>query len=282
MSNAKLISVVVPSNVNAGQNFTATITMQNTGADTWNPTGTNDYALSVLGDSTVWAGPNPANPNNRFHLQAPVPPNGTAVFNCNLIAPAVNGVYPLNLQMLEENVDRFGDIVQNPVTVSAGSTPPPANTSTLTQVFPVPDAGDKSSLKLITPAFNCQTSVPPVTVPHTITWTNTSKVTYAIEQIRGWLGVTTGIVNGAAVPVVADVDMSAYRQRAGESDFELLHIPMDHYAETAGAGDSVATAVFDVPLPIKPGDSVTIVIFANQYAGPQGQFQGSITLIARG
>ncbi|MBP9773422.1 MAG: hypothetical protein KBD00_02190 [Candidatus Peribacteraceae bacterium] len=59
----------------------------------------------------------------RTPITATVAPNGTAVFIVRLVAPTTPGVYPINLRMVQEGIEWFGEAVPLTVTVAAPGNP---------------------------------------------------------------------------------------------------------------------------------------------------------------
>ena len=104
----------VPSTVIAGQIFTVTIQLQNTGTLTWqgpsaNPS--NPYRLGPAADSSIW-GP------GRIELPvSQIVPGQIAVFTFAVKAPATPGAYAFSWQMLQEGLAWFGDTASTTITV---------------------------------------------------------------------------------------------------------------------------------------------------------------------
>ena len=113
----------------AGTSFSASVTVKNTGTNTWN----NTYALSPQDpmDNTVW-GP------NRIYVSGSVNQNSNYTFNFTETAPSTPGTYTNHWGTLQEGVAWFGStcgktvtvtpavpncsIVSGPATLVAGST----------------------------------------------------------------------------------------------------------------------------------------------------------------
>jgi hypothetical protein len=102
-----------------GSNNTVTVSMKNTGIDTW--TTAAGYKLgsaNPLGNST-WG-------LSRVALPGTIAPGQTAVFKFNVLAPFVPGNYNFQWQMLQEGVKWFGLKSTNVVVkVASGSGAPP-------------------------------------------------------------------------------------------------------------------------------------------------------------
>lgn len=101
--DAMLIGQATPAQVAAGQAFTATFTMKNTGTLAW--TAANNIRLGSLGpaDNTTWG-------TNRFLLGASekVLQGSQKTWTLSLVAPTTPGTYLLQWQMLQEGVASFG------------------------------------------------------------------------------------------------------------------------------------------------------------------------------
>ena len=97
---AQAVAQSVPSPVSAGQTFTATMTMKNTGDTTWAP---GSYVLvSQNNPSDLWTA-------TQASLTAPVPPQATATFTVSATAPAEGGTYAFQWRMQQNGVGPFGD-----------------------------------------------------------------------------------------------------------------------------------------------------------------------------
>ncbi|HEX8916968.1 MAG TPA: NBR1-Ig-like domain-containing protein, partial [Chloroflexota bacterium] len=119
-NNASCTSLTVPSTLTAGQTFTASATLQNTGNSTW--TSANGYKLGSQSpqDNTTWG-------VNRIALPSTTAPGSSATFSGTLTAPSTPGTYTFAWQMVEEYVQWFGATCSQSVTVT-GATSCPATT----------------------------------------------------------------------------------------------------------------------------------------------------------
>jgi len=121
--NAQILAQTVPSMMIAGQPYSASVTVKNTGTLTWSPIGPqcNAYRLAQIG--------NPAWTPIRVELPSAVLPGQQVTLPINGIAPSTPGTYNFQLRMVHECVEFFGDsspVV--PVVVKAGCV---ANSTTL-------------------------------------------------------------------------------------------------------------------------------------------------------
>lgn len=116
-NNASFVSQTVPTTMTAGQSYSVTLNMQNSGTTTW---ATSTYKLGSQNpqDNTTWG-------LNRVNLSSSVAPGGQGTFTFNVTAPSTPGTYNFQWRMLQESVGFFGSTSTNvAVTVSA---PPTGN-----------------------------------------------------------------------------------------------------------------------------------------------------------
>jgi len=110
---AQFYSQAAPATMIPGQSYSVSVTMQNTGSNTW--TSSTAYRLGSQNpqDNTTWG-------LGRVQLPSDIPPQEYAVFNFSVTAPSIPGTYNFQWRMLQENVEWFGDYTQNmPITVCA-------------------------------------------------------------------------------------------------------------------------------------------------------------------
>jgi len=105
---AKFLRQSVPNSMVAGQHYTVTVTMQNTGETGWRQA--NNYRLGSQNprDNTTWG-------FSRVELPAPVAPNGTVTFTFTVTAPTARGSYNFQWQMVQDGVEWFGESAANVV-----------------------------------------------------------------------------------------------------------------------------------------------------------------------
>ncbi len=116
---ATFVSQTVPTAMTAGASYNVSITMKNTGSNTW--TTADGYKLGSANpnDNTRWG-------LQRVALPGSVPPNGQAIFNFTVTAPATAGSYNFQWQMLREGVQWIGatttnlQVQVNPQSVAVG------------------------------------------------------------------------------------------------------------------------------------------------------------------
>lgn len=110
INDAAFILQNVPSSVEVGASFPVEITMQNTGTTTWTAETPNAYRLGAENprDNTTWG-------IARITMAAGtlVAPGETNTFRRNLTAPAAAGTYDFQWQMVQEDVEWFGQTTDN-------------------------------------------------------------------------------------------------------------------------------------------------------------------------
>ncbi|KKT82757.1 MAG: hypothetical protein A2925_04580 [Candidatus Yanofskybacteria bacterium RIFCSPLOWO2_01_FULL_44_22] len=106
VNSAQCIGISAPAEVNAGQTFSASITMMNNGTTSW--TSGADYRLGSQNsrDNTRWG-------TSRVSLSSePIGPGVSTIFTYNFIAPdfpTLGGVYPFDWAMVQDGVEWFGE-----------------------------------------------------------------------------------------------------------------------------------------------------------------------------
>lgn len=116
-----------PASVTAGQSFNVSVTMVNTGSNTWANSGAQAHWLGTQNpeNNMTWG-------KNRIPLpSASVAPGATAIFSFSLTAPSTAGTYVLQMGMLQEGLEWFGSRTPNisiQVNAAAGN-PSPAFSS---------------------------------------------------------------------------------------------------------------------------------------------------------
>lgn len=114
-NDAQFVSHTAPAQFIMGQGLLVGFTMLNNGAPSWSPT--QGYSLAVVSD------PSGLFPNgNRLTFTDPfqvVPPGSFFDFVGLVQAPATAGLKFATLQMVEENVENFGDTIQLVINVVA-------------------------------------------------------------------------------------------------------------------------------------------------------------------
>jgi RHS repeat-associated protein len=118
-NGAGFVSQTVPASMRAGQPYSVTVKMMNTGSVTW-----TDATKFYLGsqnpqDTRTWTS------TGRTKLAASVAPGAIATFTIPITAPQRAGTYNFQWRMVQEAVAWFGDTTQNlaiPVADGAGPT----------------------------------------------------------------------------------------------------------------------------------------------------------------
>lgn len=118
-NDAACVSLNAPASVQTGQSFAASITVRNTGLNTWQPQSVDPvtyYGLTTWPwPPSVWGG------NNWNMVPASIAPGQTASFNVTMVAPSSPGSQTLSYRMLQQGVGWFGQVCSQNVTVNNSS-----------------------------------------------------------------------------------------------------------------------------------------------------------------
>lgn len=128
---ATFISQSVPSSMRAGQPYTITVQMLNSGTTTWTPSGANPVRLGTQNpqDNRNW------NVTSRAYLSGSVATGQTATFTIPVTAPSTAGSYNMQWKMVAEFLNWFGDTTTNQVvSVTTGAGPTALLSATPTNV----------------------------------------------------------------------------------------------------------------------------------------------------
>ena len=111
INDAEFVSQSVPSSVDAGSTFSVSVTMKNTGSNTW--TKTNLYKLGSQNSqgNTTWG----ANRAAALDANEFIAPNDSMTFTWDITAPEEPGIYNFQWKMLQEQVEWFGQLSENVV-----------------------------------------------------------------------------------------------------------------------------------------------------------------------
>jgi Ig-like domain from next to BRCA1 gene/Carbohydrate binding domain len=109
-NNAQFVTQQVPGTMTAGQKYTVSVTMKNTGTSTW--TAANNYRLGSQNpqDNKVWLGN-----THRVCLNSvdSIAPGQQKAFTFTVTAPSTAGTYHFQWRMLRESVEWFGESSTN-------------------------------------------------------------------------------------------------------------------------------------------------------------------------
>ena len=102
-NNAQFVSQNVPQTMAAGQTYTVSVTMKNTGTTTWTASGNYRLGSQNPRDNLIWGG--------RILLGSAesVAPGQIKTFTFNVKAPATPGTYNFQWQILQESIEWFGE-----------------------------------------------------------------------------------------------------------------------------------------------------------------------------
>ena len=150
-NDAAFISQTVPVEVVAGQPYTVTVKMQNTGSTTWTPGESYFLGSQNSENNSTWG-------FGRVVLPGAVAPNQEVVFTFQVTAPATPAVYHFQWRMLRENVTWFGQYTPDTLVIVS------SNAAYVTQTVPtVMQAGQ--------------------TYPVSVTMTNTGPATWTSQEL---------------------------------------------------------------------------------------------------
>ena len=108
LNNAQFISLQMPFSVTPGQQFEAHVTYKNTGTSAWPANSQYKLGSQNLRDNQNWGAG-----TNRTKLSVDVGPGEEYTFTVSCTAPTIEGNYNFQRQMLQENVQWFGDFSEN-------------------------------------------------------------------------------------------------------------------------------------------------------------------------
>jgi uncharacterized membrane protein len=115
VNNAEFISQNIPSTMVAGQRYSVTVAMRNSGTTTWDTPNGYKFGSQNPSDNTIWG-------TDRANIIYPVPPGQQVNFGYFVFAPAIAGTYNFQWRMLK-GTEWFGTPTTNfTVTVVPSST----------------------------------------------------------------------------------------------------------------------------------------------------------------
>lgn len=107
------VNQTVPTTMLPGQTVQVMVAMKNVSRTTWS--AAQGFKLAAEGDSMIWG-------TNRVALGPDIAPDTIVAFFFNVTAPTTPGTYNFQWRMLQEGVQRFGDVSPNvAITVLAPS-----------------------------------------------------------------------------------------------------------------------------------------------------------------
>jgi len=123
VNNASCLGVSAPGSVTVGQNFSASVAMQNTGTNPWNADATpHGLGSENPQNNLVWG-------LGRVGLPSqPINPGQSTTFNFTATAPNTAGTRSFNWRMVEDLVEWFGQTCQATIVVT---NPPPSPTASI-------------------------------------------------------------------------------------------------------------------------------------------------------
>lgn len=254
MSNSIVVSLQAPSTVVAGQAFTATLRLQNTGSDTWVPSANlsaqSGYKLgSYPHDNDVWG-------SHRVMLPGNVTPGGTVDILIAATAPMNVGDTHFQWQMVQEGVAWFGAICDAVITVAA---PPPVNLSDVLSPQRPSGMDPRSGKSQVAGQMPCLWTSNPYVADGQWRSVDIVNDVGALDLVASylWTGIQTGTVCDTHVQL-STVD--------GQGNERLIQaLQWDHYAEpTSHQGRHLS---HNYPTRIAEGEVLRIRWYTQQVAG---------------
>jgi RHS repeat-associated protein len=112
VNNATFVSQSVPSSMNAGQQYTVSVTMNNSGTKTWTAADQHRLGSRNPQDNATWG-------LSRVSVPATTAPGQNATFTFTVTAPSSPGTYNFQWRMVQDGVQWFGaDTTNVAVTVA--------------------------------------------------------------------------------------------------------------------------------------------------------------------
>ncbi len=106
VNNATFVSQSVPTAMNAGQQYSVSVTMHNSGTKTWTAGDLHRLGSQNPQDNATWG-------MTRANVPASVAPGQNATFTFTVTAPTSPGTYNFQWRMLQEGVEWFGGYTEN-------------------------------------------------------------------------------------------------------------------------------------------------------------------------
>jgi len=122
-NDAAFVSQTVPSSMTPGQSAAVSVTMTNTGTNTWSAGAGYKLGSQNPQDNTTWG-------LNRVSLPGSVAPGASVTFTFNVTAPTASGTYNFQWRMIQEGAAYFGTPSTNVAVGVASSGGPPSITTT--------------------------------------------------------------------------------------------------------------------------------------------------------
>jgi hypothetical protein len=128
INDATFISQNVPATMNAGQAYTVSVTMRNSGTTTWTAGAYKLGSQNPAGNLT-WG-------VNQLSLPVSVSPGSNATFTFNVTAPSTAGTYSFQWRMLQDATGSFGALTTGVGVVVSSAVPPNSPPSITTISIP--------------------------------------------------------------------------------------------------------------------------------------------------
>jgi hypothetical protein len=118
-NDARFTGATVPTVMTAGEKYAVSVTVTNTGTESWSADRKYRLGSQNPQDNDNWGGRINLNQNEEIR------PGETKIFNFEVTAPKNPGSYDFQWRMLEEDVEWFGSLSENiPIIVSTSLSVP--------------------------------------------------------------------------------------------------------------------------------------------------------------
>nr|MDQ3806303.1 PKD domain-containing protein [Acidobacteriota bacterium] len=106
VNGATFVSQSVPTAMNAGQQYSVSVTMNNSGTKTWTAADQHRLGSQNPQDNGTWG-------TGRVDMPASVSPGQNVTFNFTVTAPSSPGTYNFQWRMVQDGVEWFGGYTEN-------------------------------------------------------------------------------------------------------------------------------------------------------------------------
>jgi Putative Ig domain/Ig-like domain from next to BRCA1 gene len=202
INDATFISQSVPASMNAGQTYSVSVTMRNSGSTTW-AAGVYRLGSQNPAGNLTWG-------VNQLSLPVSVAPGSGATFAFSVTAPSTPGAYSFQWRMFQEGVGYFGALTPNVGVSVSSSAPPTAPLVILTTTIPY---GTRNA------AYSQQLSAQGGSVPYQ--WAVTSGALPSGLLLNSNTGLISGTpaVSGTFTFTVTVTDQNGSRASQGYKTF---------------------------------------------------------------
>ncbi|MBA5689970.1 NBR1-Ig-like domain-containing protein [Rugamonas apoptosis] len=238
-----------PANMTAGQSYTVSVTMKNTGGTTWTAQGSKPYSLGSVGDNGAWG-------MGRVGLGGnTVAPGQEYTFSFTITAPARAGTYNYRWQMVQDGEAWFGDMSTAPTSVDVSAPVPVNGAQFVRQSAPPTTMATGQSYNVAVTMRNTGTT----------TWTAQGSNPYSlgsVDENGAWRITRVGLGSNTVAPgqeytfkfaITAPAQAGTYKYQ-----WQMVQELIAWFGDKSPAPTSIT-----VNTPVLPPPTVTIVSPAN-------------------